>query len=79
MRAPEQGLQCTSLSNILPTAPASSSRPVISCLLHLCESCNLSSTLGKVGYSCSGGAPVAGSVVTEADRYLGLLWFRSGA
>lgn len=35
VRGPEQGLQCMSLSNILPTAPTSSFCPVISCLLHL--------------------------------------------
>lgn len=46
-KGPEQGLQCMRLSNILPTAPTSSSWPVISCLLHLSESCNLSKTLGR--------------------------------
>lgn len=46
-KGPGQGLQCMSLSNILPTAPTSSSWPVISCLLHLSESCNFSKTLGR--------------------------------
>lgn len=66
-----------SLSNILPTALASSSRPVISCLLHPCESCNLSRTLGEVGQSCAR-RPADGSVVTAAARYLCLHWLQKG-
>lgn len=44
-KGPEQGPQCMSLSNILPTAWTSSSWPVISCLQLLSKSCNLPENL----------------------------------
>lgn len=77
VRSPEQGLQCMSLSNILPTAPTSSSWPVI---YYICQSLVTFPRLwGEIGLRLCWGTPMDRSVATTADRYLCLHWLHIGA